>query len=193
MDEHEAIGRLKRGDIGGLEFLVRRYQWDAVRVATLILRDAQLAEDVVQDAFVRVYERIEQFDADRPFAPWFFRIVANDAIKLAQQRQRQVNLPHDFEQVSDLSGPPDLIEALEQFDSIQAALAQLPPAQRAAIVMRYYLGLTDREAAERLGSTRGTIKWRLHTARQRLRGLLRSSSEPDPEPPLAHANEERDQ
>lgn len=192
MDEREAIDRLRRGDIGGLELLVRRYQWEAVRVATLILRDPQLAEDVAQDAFVRVFERIDQFDAARPFAPWFFRIVANDAIKLAQRRQRQMNLPRDFDQASELFGPPDLIEMLEQFDSIQAALAQLPPAQRAAVVMRYYLGLTDREAADHLGSTRGTIKWRLHAARQRLRMLLRPAAEPDPEPPLAHANEEHD-
>jgi RNA polymerase sigma-70 factor (ECF subfamily) len=192
MDEREAIERLKRGDIGGLEFLVRRYQWEAVRVAMLILRDPQLAEDVAQEAFVRVYERIEQFDTGRRFAPWFFRIVANDALKLAQQRQRQVNLPHDFEQASDVAGPSDSIEALEEFESIEAALAQLPPAQRAAIVMRYYLGLTDREAADQLGSTRGTIKWRLHAARQRLRTLLRPGSESDVEPPLASVNEERD-
>jgi RNA polymerase sigma-70 factor (ECF subfamily) len=192
VDEREAIDRLRRGDIGGLELLVRRYQWEAVRVATLILRDPQLAEDVAQDAFVRVFERIDQFDAARPFAPWFFRIVANNAIKLAQRRQRQVNLPHVFDQISDMPTPPDMIEVLEQFTSIQTALDQLPPAQRAAVVMRYYLGLTDHEAAERLGSTRGTIKWRLHEARRRLRTLLRPTAEPDPEPPLAHANEEHD-
>jgi RNA polymerase sigma-70 factor (ECF subfamily) len=192
MDEREAIDRLRRGDIGGLELLVRRYQWEAVRVATLILRDPQLAEDVAQDAFVRVFERIDQFDAARPFAPWFFRIVANDALKLAQRRQRQVNLPHVFDQISDMPTPPDMIEMLEQFTSIQTALDQLPPTQRAAVVMCYYLGLTDREAADQLGSTRGTIKWRLHAARQRLRTLLRPGAEPDPEPPLAHANEEHD-
>lgn len=192
MDEPEAIDRLKRGDIGGLEFLVQRYQWEAVRVASLILRDPQLAEDVAQDAFVRVFDRIAQFDTSRSFAPWLFRIVANDAIKLAQQRRRQVNLADGFDQASDMSGPSDLIETLEQFDSIQAALDQLPPAQRAAIVMRYYLGFTDREAADRLGSTRGTIKWRLHAARKRLRTLLRPAAETDHEPPLAHTNEERD-
>ncbi len=63
--------------------LVRRHQVEALRVAVLITRDRALAEDIVQAAFLRAYERIDQFDADRPFAPWFLRGVVRDAVKLA--------------------------------------------------------------------------------------------------------------
>ena len=92
MDDTEAIARLRRGDIGGLEWLVRRYQVQALRTAYLIVRDHALAEDLVQTAFVRAYERIGQFDPARPFAPWFLRSVANDALKAAQRRERSVPL-----------------------------------------------------------------------------------------------------
>lgn len=68
MDEHDVIARLKGGDIAGLELLVRRYQAEAIHAAYLIARDRALAEDLVQAAFLRVYERIAQFDATRrPF------------------------------------------------------------------------------------------------------------------------------
>ncbi|MFB0535646.1 MAG: RNA polymerase sigma factor [Anaerolineae bacterium] len=122
MEEQEAIARLKRGDIGGLEALVRKYQVQAVRTAYLIVRDRALAEDIVQTAFLRAYERIGQFDAGRPFGPWFLRSVVNDSIKAAARRERQVSLEASSEgeetSLADLladpgPGPDDLVEASE--------------------------------------------------------------------------------
>lgn len=182
MEEQEAIARLKRGDIGGLEALVRQYQVRAVRTAYLIIRDRALAEDIVQAAFLRAYERIGQFDAGRPFGPWFLRSVVNDAVKAAGRRERLVSLEASAEgaetSLADLladpgSGPADLVEAGETRQAVWAALGKLPPAQRAAIIQRYYLGLSDAEMAAELACPQGTVKWRLHAARKRLRTLLR--------------------
>ena len=182
MEEQEAIARLKRGDIGGLEALVRQYQVRAVRTAHLITRDRALAEDIVQAAFLRAYERIGQFDAGRPFGPWFLRSVVNDAVKTATRRKRQVSLEAGYEgeetSLADLladpnPGPADLAEAAETRQAVWAALGKLPPAQRAAIVLRYYLGLSEAEMAGELACPPGTVKWRLHAARKRLRTLLR--------------------
>jgi RNA polymerase sigma-70 factor, ECF subfamily len=89
MEERSAIERLKRGDIGGLEMLVRMHHTRAVRAADLIVRDRALAEDVVQSAFVRTYERIGQFELDRPFGPWFMRVVVNDAVKAVSRREAE--------------------------------------------------------------------------------------------------------
>ena len=86
MEDQIAISRLKQGDLNGLVTLVSRYQAQAVHAAYIIVYDRPLAEDVVQTAFVKVAERIQQFDDGRPFAPWFFRIVVNDALKLAKKR-----------------------------------------------------------------------------------------------------------
>jgi RNA polymerase sigma-70 factor (ECF subfamily) len=88
VEERAAIERLKRGDIGGLEALVRKYHTRAGRAAYLIVRDHALAENVAQDAFVRAYERFGQFDDGRPFGPWFMRIVINEAIGAARRRER---------------------------------------------------------------------------------------------------------
>jgi RNA polymerase sigma-70 factor (ECF subfamily) len=181
VEEQEAIARMKRGDIGGLEALVRRYQVRAVRAAHLIVRDRETAEDIVQSAFLRAYERIGQFDARRPFGPWFLRSVVNDAIKAAARRQREVPLEADSEggeaSLIDLladpnPGPADLVEAAETRQAVLAALDRLPPAQRAAIVLRYYLGLSEAEMADELACPPGTVKWRLHAARRRLQTLL---------------------
>lgn len=177
MEERAAIDRLKWGDIGGLEVLVRTHQTRAVRAAYLIVRDRPLAEDVVQGAFVRVYEKIGSFDAARPFAPWFTKIVVNAAIKAAKRRERTVPLQTRDEEpnvqmVESALGPQELAEASEDRRKVWAALEKLPPVQRAAIVQRYYLGMSEAEMSRSSVSPPGTIKWRLHAARKSLAKLL---------------------
>src|SRR5918997_2581030 len=88
MDERAAVDRLKGGDVGGLEALVDRYHTRAARAAYLVVRDRALAEDVAQGAFVRAFERIRSFDADRPFGPWFMKLVLNEAVAVARRRER---------------------------------------------------------------------------------------------------------
>jgi RNA polymerase sigma-70 factor (ECF subfamily) len=183
VDERKAIQRLKRGDIGGLEYLVRAHQDRAVGAAYLITRDWPLAEDLVQSAFIRVYERIDQFDATRPFAPWFLRIVTNDATKAAMRARRHVPLAaprgaeDEAESVLDhlvdaAPQPGEVLEQLEARAEVWTALGGLSPMQREAVVLRYYLELTEGEVAARLGVAPGTAKWHLHGARKRLAGLL---------------------
>ena len=177
MDEHRAIERLKGGDIGGLETLVRAHQTRALRAAYLICRDRALAEDVVQAAFLRTYERIGQFDPERPFKPWFTKIVVNDSIKAASRRERTVRFGDAEDPVVRLAdpgtGPQELLEEAEERRRVWAALEKLPPAQRAVVVGRYYLGMSEAEMSEDASSPPGTIKWRLHAARERLSKLLR--------------------
>lgn len=181
MEESQAIERLRRGDVGGLEFLVRRFQVRAVRTAYLVTHDLALAQDVAQAAFVRAYERIDQFDPVRPFEPWLMRSVLNDAIKAANHRDRVARLPDDGEAdarpatgalVDNRPGPEQLWERAETAAEVWEALRQLTPAQRAAIVARYFLGLSEAEMTSVLNCPPSTVKWRLHAARERLRLLL---------------------
>lgn len=181
MTEQEAIAALRQGDINGLALLVTRYQVKAIRAAYLIMRDESAAQEVVQNAFLRVYERIEQYDDKRPFAPWFFRIVSNDAIKAAQRQRRELSLetptangrsPLSDLLAADFPEPDEQVTAVMLREQVWAALGQLSPKQRAAIVMRYYLDMGETEMADRLHIARGTVKWHLHQARQRLHTLL---------------------
>lgn len=178
MDERRAIERLKKGDVDGLEALVRSHQTRAVRAAYLIVRDRALAEDVVQGAFVRAYEKIARFDPERPFGPWFMKVVVNDAIKAASRRERTIRFEEGEEDpitrlVDPETGPQEFAEDAEERRRVWAALEKLPPAQRAAVVQRYYLGMSEAEMSEGGGSPPGTIKWRLHAARKRLSKFLR--------------------
>jgi len=178
VNEHEAILRLKRGDMKALAFLVERYQVRAVRTAYLITQDRALAEDIVQVSFIKLHQGILTFDSERPFAPWFMRSVANAAIQAAQRREREVSLDehedHNRLSLVDFAAQlEDGLEAKETQQAIWAALQKLPPEQRAAVVMRYYLDLSESEMVTALDAPPGTIKWRLHTARNQLRVLLR--------------------
>lgn len=182
MQERAAIARLKQGDIAGLEPLVRQYQLQAVRTAYLITRDRPLAEDIVQAAFIRAFERIGQFDPQQRFGPWFLRSVVNDALKTAARRERQVSLEASPDEalasLAELLPDPGpaletLAEHAETSRAIWEALAELPPAQRAAIVQRYFVGMSEAEMAADLQVAPGTVKWRLHSGREKLRALLR--------------------
>lgn len=176
-DESAAIARMQAGDIGGLELLVHRYYARAVRCACLIVHDYGLASDIAQAAFVRAFDRIRQFDASRPFGPWFYKLVLRDALKTAQRRSHAIP-PHavggepTVDHADPHPGPEELWEQRELADAIIEALAALPPAERVAIVRRYYLGLSEAEMAAASRAPVGTIKWRLHAARERLRLLL---------------------
>jgi len=183
MDEQEAIASLQQGGLAGLRTLVERHQVEAVQLASLITGDRETAEDVVQQAFMRLPESIRTFDGSRPFRPWFLRLVTRDAIKAARRRAREVPLPQD--DVGDYEAtlgmlsqhsrePEDALERQELIEAMQQAIARLSPRQRAAVVARYYTGLSTAEAAESLHIAPGTLRWHLSQAWSRLRILLRA-------------------
>jgi len=182
VEERQAVVRLKQGDINGLEYIVRKHQVHAVRAAFLIVRDRALAEDIVQNAFVRAYDRIDQFDASRAFGPWFLKSVINDSLKAIARDERFVSLDQEIEGEEltwanfSTDSASELLEMIERADTKRAvweALGRLPPAQRAAVVFRYYLDFSEAELAVKMKRPPGTVKWLLHAARQRLREILR--------------------
>jgi len=178
MDDLQAICRLKNGDIGGLECLIARYQAKALRVAFLITHDEPMAEDVVQDAFVRFYHGIKSFDETRPFEPYFMRSIVNTALN-AVKRERKKGHSLDGDESSKIKALLEKAASLEEqaeFNTlkrqISEALSKLPARQKAAIVQRYYLEMSEKEMSDLLDAPPGTIKWLLNAAR--LRSLLGS-------------------
>lgn len=180
MEEQTLISRMKRGDLNSLERLVALYQTQAVHAAYLILYERALAEEVAQAAFVKVAERIQQFDERRPFAPWFFRIVINDALKVAKKQNRQVSLDALDEPAAELAHwltdpsalPESLVEQKEMREIVLRAVQSLPPEQRAVVVMRYFLDLSEAEMSAKMERPLSTIKWWLRDARKRLAGMV---------------------
>ncbi|HEY5671689.1 MAG TPA: sigma-70 family RNA polymerase sigma factor [Anaerolineales bacterium] len=181
MDEQQAVQRLKDGDISGLEFLVARYQVKAVRAAFLITRDTTLAEDIVQDSFIQAFRAVRGFDATRPFEPWFMRSVVNASVKTMQRSARQVQFGGEADEsvLADLIGRVESVESQVESKAVQNqiwdAMRKLSPRQRAVVVQRYFLEMSEKEMAEEAGLSVGTVKWMLNAARERLRGLLERS------------------
>jgi RNA polymerase sigma-70 factor (ECF subfamily) len=178
MNDFEAINRLKNGDIDGLEFLVNRYQRKAIQTAYLITHDEQLAEDVAQDAFMRFYHHVKNFDETRPFEPYLMRIVINSAISTGKKTVRwvQYGTEDDVEVLVDLfqqaESAEELADKARMKHEIENALRKLSPRHRAVIVQRYFLNMKEKEMAESLSVAPGTIKWLLNNARNQLRNLL---------------------
>ena len=177
LNDQREMERLRQGDIAALGTLVSRYQTKALRAAYLVTHDLAHAEDVVSGAFLRVFERAEQYDTNRPFGPWFFRIVVNDAIKAVQRRDRTTTLQHtEATRRPDVSADPGAAAVLnEERRAVRDALLQLSPSQRGAVIMRYFLDLSEAEMVERTGRSRGTIKSNLHDARARLKRILQAT------------------
>ena len=181
MEDRIAISRLKQGDLSALEPLIKRYQVQAVHAAYAIVYDRALAEDVAQSAFIKVVERIHQFDEERSFGPWFFRIVVNDAIKVAQKQKRTISLEEQLDEpaaqlaewLTDPALKPEpMMEQKEMRESILRAIQRLTPEGRAVIVMRYFLDMSEADMSAKMRRPLSTIKWWLREARQRLRNLL---------------------
>ena len=181
MDDLQAIRRLKNGDIGGLEILIACYQAKAVRTAYLVTHDEPMAEDVVQDAFVRFYERVRQFDERRQFEPYFLRSVVNAALNAVEKENRSAAMPDeeaDLQSLECLLAWARSVEEQVEFTQLKCeilqALGKLSPRQRAVAVQRYYLEMSEKEMTETLDIAPGTVKWLLNAARSRLRTLLSS-------------------
>ena len=178
MDDLKAVLRLKNGDINGLDFLISKYQVKAVRTAYLVTRNRPMAEDVVQDAFVRFYERVHQFDESRPFEPYFMVSVMNAALNVALREKRIHPLPLEADEadletlLSRSLSVESEVERAQMKAEFLAFLSRLSPRQRVVVVQRYYFDMSEKEMCEVSRTAPGTIKWLLNAARTRLRGLL---------------------
>ena len=179
MEDLLAIRRLKNNDISGLECLIAHYQAKALRTAFLITHNEPMAEDVVQDVFIRFYQRVQHFDERRPLEPYFLRSVVHAALnRIEREKKVQSLAEEDSCEVESLLEQAASVEDQVEFNAlkwqIKEALAELSPRQRAAIVQRYYLEMSEKEMSEALDAPPGTVKWLLNAARDRLRTLLGS-------------------
>ncbi|MGH7623446.1 MAG: RNA polymerase sigma factor, partial [Gemmatimonadaceae bacterium] len=173
-EDGDAVAGARRGDSAAFGVLVERYQEVAFRAAYLIVRDAGIAEDVAQEAFVRAFRKIDGFRAGEPFRPWLLRIVTNVALNEVRARTRRRGL---FERAAVFADRemPSAVEALEAQDEaslVLRAINELPTDDRLVLYLRYFLELPEQEIAQTIGKAPGTVKSRLHRASGRLRALI---------------------
>jgi RNA polymerase sigma-70 factor (ECF subfamily) len=167
VDQRALVERAKGGDHDAFTRLLdgRLARVDAA--ARLILRDAELARDAVQEALIRAWRDLPGLrDADR-FEAWLHRLVARACLDLARRRRRRM-IEVELTEI-DLAGPADMAGSLADRQLLDEALAGLDPAHRAVVALHYLLGMPLPEVAASLGIPLGTAKSRLHYALRAMR------------------------
>jgi RNA polymerase sigma-70 factor (sigma-E family) len=163
------IERWRGGDRDAFEEVVDRYGLQLLRTARLVLRDDGLAQDAVQETFLKAWQRIGSLRDEDP-GPWLNRIAMNESISAYRRRHRFQALTERFGR---LTGAKREVSSEQRLD-LAHALDQLSPDQRAAVVLHYYQDLSVEDTAKALGVPVDTMKSRLKTGLRRLRDLTGS-------------------
>ncbi len=174
-DEVRAIAACQRGDRNAYAVIVKIYGRRAIGVATSIMRDAILAEDLAQEAFVRAYRALKRFDLSRPFYPWFYRILKNVCLT-ALKRRRTGDMSLDAENAPPVAGPPsdpsDRASRKELREQILTAMSRISEAHSEILYLAHFENLSYKEIATCLAIPMGTVMSRLWAARKALRREL---------------------
>ena len=175
--EQDIVERWQRGDKKAFEVLVKRHMAEAYLTALGFAGNPEDAKDLSQDAFVKAFRARRQFDPQRPFYPWFYRILKNHCLNFLKRAQRNTQpLYHqdglDNERFAAQGVTPlENLERDERLRLLRAAIERLSPEHREVIILKTYQGLSYREIAERLDTPIGTVMSRLYYARKMLKDI----------------------
>jgi RNA polymerase sigma-70 factor (ECF subfamily) len=179
--DEELVALCQQGQRDCFEILVKRYMEKAFHIAFKFTRDTETAKDLSQDAFLRAFSNIKQFDGRSSFYTWFYRIVVNLCLDHARRRGRvswqslddMVQQPGEQQQLADSTFAPDQ-EAIagEAKRKVDATLEAMPKKQRTAFLLRNHQGLSIADVARVMKTTEGTVRVYLHRAVAALRQSL---------------------
>jgi RNA polymerase sigma-70 factor (ECF subfamily) len=182
-EESLLVDAARTGDIGAFESLVRRYDRNVFRIAQHITQNREDAEDVVQDAFLKAYQNLGQFQGQSKFYTWLVRIAVNEALMRLRRRrpERTVSIDEDVKteedsmprEIADWSPNPEQLYTQSELKEILGKTIQgLPPSFRTVFVLRDVEGLSTEETASALELSVPAVKSRLLRARLQLRERL---------------------
>ena len=182
-DELALVRAAKRGDMGAFEQLVKRYDRNIFRIAQHITQNREDAEDVVQDAFLKAYQNLGQFQGQSKFYTWLVRIAVNESLMKLRKRRtaKTVSLDEDVQteddavprEVADWAPNPEQLYKQEELREILSrTIQELPSGFRTVFVLRDVEGLSTEETAEALELSVPAVKSRLLRARLQLRERL---------------------
>src|ERR1700720_3953720 len=178
-DEHLLVAAAKRGDAAAFEELGSRYEKKIFRLTMNITRNREDAEDAMQDAFLKSYAHLKDFQEDSRFYTWLVRIAANEALmRLRKRRPNQFSLDEPIEgeddfipqQIEDWGpNPEQRFAQTEMRDILRGVIEELPPDFRVVFLLRDVEGLSTQDTAEAVGISEAAVKSRLLRARLKLR------------------------
>jgi len=173
MVSRELLADCRHGDPRAFEEVVRLTYRHVYTQALRIIGDRQEAEDVAQEAYVRVLRGLRGFRGEAQFETWLYRIVANAALTHLRRKRRFGDLLADPEDRSlEAEAGGEMGDRTIDRDSLARALQTLPPSLRSVVVLKDVYGFSCQEIGDQVGASEGAIKVRLHRARRQLRNLL---------------------
>lgn len=165
-DDRELLSLVAARDEAAFKRLYTRYADRVFRYALTLFRNRHLAEEVVQETMVAVWQGAGAFKGGSQVSTWIFGIARNQAHALLRREARGAREPEEPLVL------PDPAEGVRRRDRVLSALEELPPEQREVVVLAFYEGLSYREIGRMLGVPEGTVKSRMHLAKRRLREAL---------------------
>ena len=168
------VERCQNGDWAAFTELVVRYQRPIYNAAFWILRKPEDANDITQVVFLRVAERLDEYDPRFKFFSWIYRIAVNESLNLLRRHGREEALDDEIDLPgSEATDPERQASAAELAGRIRSALMKMTPNDRAVLTLRHFSECSYQEIGQILDLDQKTVKSRLFEARQRLRDLLR--------------------
>ena len=167
------IERYRAGDREAFAALVVRYQRPVYNAAWWVLRNAEDASDVAQSVFLKVAERLDDYDPQYRFFSWLYRITVNEALNTLRRRGREESLDDEVDVPGpDGDTPERKFEDARLAARLREAMARMSTNDRTVLVLRHFSELSYQEIAQVLELDEKTVKSRIHEARSRLRGML---------------------
>jgi len=155
----DLVRRARDGDVEAFGAIFDDYHEAVYRFVASRVRSPSDAEDLTQTIFVKVLEALPRYESRGiPFGGWLFRLARNTVIDHVRTRHEALELDVALEQPADDPGPEEIAGLRSELDAVKIALASLTPEQREAIALRFFAGLSSREAAEAMGRQEGTIR-----------------------------------
>ncbi len=183
VDDRVFIQRALEGDDAAFAVIVQRYQRGLYNLAYRMVRDAELARDLTQDIFIRVHRSLGKYDPVYPFTSWIYRVGSNLCIDYIRKKKlatisldAPVRLGDDETVTRDIADPKQSpasdLDSAERSRALAGAMAKLPESHRMVLLLRHQRDLTYQEIALTLDVPLGTVKARIHRAREALRKIL---------------------
>jgi RNA polymerase sigma-70 factor (ECF subfamily) len=166
--------------VAAFDELVRKYRPRVYSLALHLTGQASDADDITQDAFLKAYHRLADFEGRSEFFTWIYRITLHRALNAKRDRKRRRTVPLDDPRLLaavavDSQGDPErALQLRDRYRTLLEAFDRLSPLLQTTVVLTALQGLSHKEAAVVLETAEGTIAWRIHEARQKMQSYLES-------------------
>lgn len=168
----EEAAAIAAGDEDAFERFVRKYERPVLSTIYRYVGDRVAAEDVAQEVFLKVWRRAGSFKGRSSFSTWLYRVVVNQCLNFRRKRARVKNVPLDEAVAAADPGWDERLDEAAKAAAVRAAVAELPPKQRVALILCKFDGRSYREIAEVMGTSTSSVESLLFRAKQNLKEKL---------------------